>query len=490
MHSMIGKNGRQAARQRKRSSFPYSKGRETNEARTPTVNLTEPDSRLTRRQWVLVASLFATFLAFGAVVELRSAFLSRRMGDLGVYLRAGWAVRSGADLYTVTDDNDWHYNYPPLFAILMAPLADPPHGSEFSGAVPYPVAVAIFYALNLVLLFAGTHALASALESCSAFPAVRSQGRFGQRWWLLRAVPVLVCLPPIGHTLMRGQANIVLLALVCGFAAALLRGRRHLAGWFLAGAITLKIFPAYLLLYPLWRRDFRCLAGCGLGLAVGLVAVPVAALGPQRTMACYRSLADGLVLPALGQGGDHVRDDELIKATRNDSQSIQCVIHKTINLDPATRPEVVSAGARQAHRVLGVVLTLLTLMAAGWQRLDRGPGACLFVGALSFLMMALSPVCHTHYFALSLPLAMGLLAADRERRGSAVPGIVTVALLALNVAGNALPLFPPLEILKDTGAALYAGMLLWLAACMTLKRQGTEPAEAQTFSLPARPAAA
>ncbi len=454
------------------------------------MNLTEPESRLRRWERVLVAAFLATFLIFGAIVEVRSAFLSRRMGDLGVYLRAGWAVRSGADLYSVTDDNDWHYNYPPLFAILMAPLADPPHGVDLPGAVPYSVSVAIFYAVNVLLLFAGVHALASALEHSSAVPSLRASVRFGRRWWLLRIVPVLACLPPIGHTLMRGQANIVLLALVCGFTAALLRERRHLAGWFLAGAIAIKIFPAYLLLYPLWRRDWRCLAGCGIGLAVTLIAVPVLVLGPSRTGECYRSLAEGLLLPALGRGGDHVRDDELIKATRNDSQSIMCIVHKTIYLDPTNRPEIVSDVARQAHRILGVTLTLLTLAAAGWRRLDRGPAACLFVGALSFLMMALSPVCHTHYFALSLPLAMGLLAVDRERQGPGLPGLVTLALLALYLIGNTLPLLPPFEILKDTGAALYAGLLLWLAACVSLRWPGKPAAADETVPLPAEPIAA
>jgi hypothetical protein len=437
------------------------------------VNLTPPESRLSKWEWALLAVFFAGFVGFGVAVEVRSAFLSRRMGDLGVYLRAGWAVRSAADLYTVTDDNDWHYNYPPLFAILMVPLANPPHGVDMPGTLPYPVTVAIFYALNVFLLFAGVHALATALEASAVLGPSGSRARFGRPWWLLRVIPVLVCLPPIGHTLMRGQANIILLSLVCAFAAALLRGRRHLAGWFLAGAICLKIFPAYLLLYPLWRRDLRCLAGCSLGLVTGLVVVPVAAMGPSRTADCYRSLAEGLVLPALGRGGDHVRDDELIKATRNDSQSFECVIHKTIYLDPAARPEAVAASARVSHRVIGVLLTLLTLAAAGWRRTEQGPAACLFVGALSFLMMALSPVCHTHYFALSLPLVLGLLAADRQRRGTAIPGFGMLMLLAINVAGNMLPLFPQLELLKDTGLALYSGLVLWAAGCFALRRGQT-----------------
>jgi hypothetical protein len=113
----------------------------------------------------------------------------------------------------------------------------------------------------------------------------------------------------------------------------------------------------------------------------------------------------------------------------------------------------------------------------------------VFVGALSFLMMALSPVCHTHYFALTLPLAMGLLAAERERRGTAMPTVATVVLLAFNVAGNALPLFQSLEVLKDTGLALYAGVLLWMAGCIAL-RLPIVPVVPDTHSLPIRPAAA
>src|SRR5439155_631464 len=104
-----------------------------------------------------------------------------------------------------------------------------------------------------------------------------------RRWWWLRVIPVLVCIAPIGHTLMRGQTNLMLLLFVGGLVAALLRRQRCQAGLWLAAAICLKIFPAYLLLVPVLRRDGRCLAGCGLGLVIGLGLLPVAALGPART---------------------------------------------------------------------------------------------------------------------------------------------------------------------------------------------------------------
>jgi hypothetical protein len=64
-----------------------------------------------------------------------------------------------------------------------------------------------------------------------------------------------------------------------------------------------------------------------------------------------------------------------------------------------------------------------------------------------------------------------------------------VMLLTLNLAGNVLPLLPPLEILKDRGMALYAGLLLWLGACVAMRRV-TPPTEREVPSLPARPVAA
>lgn len=293
-----------------------------------------------------------------------------------------------------------------------------------------------------------------------------------RRWWLLRMLPVLVCLPPIGHTLMRGQANLLLLALICGMMAAALRGRRFLAGVSLAGAICLKIFPAFLLLYPLWRRDGRCLAGCAAGLFIGLILIPVVALGPQRMVDSYRQLAIVLVGPALGLGEDQSRADELIEVTATDSQSFLAAIHNTLHLDRNQRPKTASATVRRAHWLLGAAFTLLTLLAARSRRQEAGLAPVLFLGALTLIMILCSPVCHTHYFVLSLPLVMGLLARDWQRRGTTdlSPGLTS--LLALQIVGNTLPLLPPFEILKDIGLALYTALTLWSVACVVLWKQG------------------
>jgi hypothetical protein len=300
----------------------------------------------------------------------------------------------------------------------------------------------------------------------------------------LRLLPILACLPPIGHTLVRGQMNLLLLALLCGGMALLIRGRRAAAGGCLAGAACLKIFPAFLFLYPLWRRDWRCLAGGAAGLAVGLAVVPAAVLGPARTAALYGKLAEVLVGPALHLGADESRAKELIETTATDSQSFVAVIHNTLHLDQDRwhRPPDAAPTVRVAHFALGGLMTALTLGAARRRRLE-GAAVVFFLGALTLCMLLLSPVCHQHYFALSLPLVMALLAREWERPGGRVRAGVWL-LLGANFVGNALPLFPTFEVLKDAGLATYTALALWAAACLALRRA---PAEAAAPAAPLTP---
>src|SRR5206468_1295721 len=134
--------------------------------------------------------------------------------------------------------------------------------------------------------------------------------------------------------------------LLGGSLAALARGRRLVAGFCLAGMICIEIYPAFLLLHPLARRDGRCLLGCALGLLCGLVLIPLAVIGPERTAQAYQHLSDGLIRPALGLGGDGSRALELTNVTATDSQSFVAMIHNTLYLDRATRPAEASLPVR------------------------------------------------------------------------------------------------------------------------------------------------
>ncbi len=434
-----------------------------------------------QRRGLLLFTLL--IIGFGVLTEVRSVYLKRRMGDLGCYLRAAWAVRAGADLYAVSDDNGWHYNYPPLLAILAVPLADAPPGVDRAGLLPYAVSVGVWYAGCVLCLFMAVHMLAGALEKTSPDPEVRFQPAGCRRWWALRLLPVLACLPPIGSDLVRGQVNLLLLATLCGLMACLVRGRPWRAGFCLAGAICLKVFPAFLLVYPLWRRDYRCVAGCALGLLLGLAVIPAAVFGPVRAWDHYRTFVTVTLAPGMGDHADESRSTEVTGVTSTDTQAFLAVIHNTMNPNRETRPMWVSPWVRAAHWLLGGLLTGITLILAGRRGLVASPDTVLALGGLVLLMILLSPVCHMHYFLLALPVIMGLVSFSWDRHNLTRLGMGLPLLLAINLVANTLPRLPGLELLRDFGVVTYSTLLLWLAAVLLL-RQGRRAEAAKGLADP------
>jgi hypothetical protein len=285
--------------------------------------------------------------------------------------------------------------------------------------------------------------------------------------------PLLACLPAIGGALMRGQVDMILLALFCGMAACALRGRSVGAGLLLAAAISIKVIPAFLLLYPLWKRDTRWLASCAAGLVVFLGLVPGAVFGPRQTIAYYQEWDELVLRPGLTKRGDQTRAEELTNVTGTDSQSFLAVAHN-LRYPTRPRPDMASSGERLIHWSLGALLTLVTLGFASRARRhgeDGGVENVLLLYSLLMLMLLTSPVCHLHYFSMSAPLAMGLMAAS-WRRGGHSP-LLTSGLLGLfvfNIVANAVPRLPGMEITRDLGLATLAALALWAWACASLWR--------------------
>jgi hypothetical protein len=416
---------------------------------------------------------FVLVAAFGVVVEIRGALLQKRMTDLAVFLRAAWAVRSGVDLYGITDDKGLPYNYPPLLAILLTPLADPPAATAAGRSLSFAIKVGLWYVLSLAILGLGLHALARALEQ--TLPSLAATPRFAGSglWWRLRLWPLVACIAPIGQALSLGQVNILWLALTCAMAAALLRGHSAQAGGWLAGAICLKVLPVFLLIYPIWRRDLRCLGGCALGLVVGVVVVPMAVLGPERAVVANRQWAEAVLLPAFGFGTDHSRDADLLSVTATHNQAFMATFHKTLHLDRQIRPAQVAPPIRLAHWMLGGAFTGITLLAAGWRRPLGGIAPALFLAALNVNMLLLSPAGHAHYLVLLVPLIMGLLATAWADTTSRRLWNVLRWLMPLNLLAGALPLLPGMNVLHDLGLPMYAAISLWLTGILVLAQRSS-----------------
>jgi hypothetical protein len=424
--------------------------------------------RPSRLEWLTLLVLLAVILGFGGIVELRSAYLSRRMGDLGCYLRPAWAVLAGEDIYDITDDNGWHYNYPPLYAILMIPFADPPRDHEPSGFVPYSLSVAIVYLLNVLCLIIAVHVLATTLERNADDPLYRAQPRYCRRWWALRVWPILVCLAPIGHTCMRGQVNLQVLALLCGWIACVVSGRRIFGGFLLAIAICIKVIPIYLLVYPLWRRDTRTFAGCGLGLVTGFVLVPLAAFGPTRAVNEYERYAEVFFGPLLHLSDDKSREAEIIGMNATDSMGIKHAIHNWHYLDPRDRPREYSAAEEWTHRGLALLMSAVVLWPTRRQHSVTTGGAVTEFGSLLLLMVVLSPISHAHYYAFCLPLVMGLLFHRWQYTGRLRLGWPLVAALAWFTFTSSMPTWPALEEYRDRCFPLFGALPLWVFGLVDL----------------------
>lgn len=412
--------------------------------------------RFARWSVLLLTVLFAVF---GAITFMRSAMQQTRKTDLTVYLRAAWAVHENEDLYRVTDEHDWHYHYPPLLAALLVPFAQPPLGSEAKPWIPFGTVVILWYLASVAFVVTSSPWLASRI-GCDA---VHRNGRY--RRWLLHA-PIWVLLATLGSSLGRGQVNELVLILLTGMVVAAVGGSSFVAGTFLAGAACIKVIPIYLIVYPLWRRDTRWLAGTAVGLVMGLFVVPAAVVGPARTAHLYVEWADLILHPMVIDGAESDRGQELLGMTATDNQSFQGVVHNMRYADRATRPVTADASTRILHVLFAGLMTIVTLVAGSRSDLKEPQRGALALTGLFVPMLLSSPVCHLHYFVLLMPLVVALLAAhlvNGHRVRPALAGTLVIVFFT-----QLLPRIPGLETARDIGVASFGALLLWAASIIEL----------------------
>lgn len=448
-----------------------------------------PFAPLSRSEITLLALLALIIVAFGAITLMRSAYMTRRMTDAGVYFRAAWALRVAQDPYQVRDNNWWTYLYPPPLAVATMPLADPPDGAPRHGFLPYPASVVVWYFFGVACLIASVHWTASALEATSADARVRLLTPRQRRWWVDRTLPMLVCLPAIGSTLARGQVNLIMLSAIGAMGASLVgarllawratRGgttgpsREGAAGAWLAIAACVKMYPAYIGLYALAAMRGRVIAGAIIATVALLVALPAVVIGPDRMATVNRSFAESMLLPHIGMtkpDPDEVdKVDELQHATGN--QSLMAVIHGTRNLAAVLRESKIppTRDEKLTHAALSALISAITLVAiVRALRRNRARGSTsptrddlLAIATLAAAMLPISPVCHNHYFALHMPLVAALIARQMDRQSHVDLNPRTWTLIGLYLLAAILPRLPGLEALRPLGVSMYAGLGLW-----------------------------
>ncbi|MFN8856160.1 MAG: hypothetical protein ACK50P_11385, partial [Planctomycetaceae bacterium] len=98
-----------------------------------------------RTHWAVYLGVFLALLIWCAVDVMVRARVdpekpSLHMTDVTVYTEAAKAILAGEDPYQVTNIRGWPYIYPPLFAVLMSPLAPLPE--PWQAAVWFWISVA------------------------------------------------------------------------------------------------------------------------------------------------------------------------------------------------------------------------------------------------------------------------------------------------------------------------------------------------------------
>jgi hypothetical protein len=232
----------------------------------------------------------AAFLAALAVVvvaaSVKYAAKVSKPGDTGAQTRSAFLrwrgmiheVFAGGNIYVGANE----YPNPPVMAVLLKPFASLP---------PLTGAMAWFYAKVLMAVLAAVWVFRLLPANPErerrgdvSNPVAHAPGSPGPVPDQAKALAVLLALPPLLGDLSHNNVNIFILFLVAACLEAYRRGWDTAAGLTLALAVACKVTPALFVAYFAWKRSWRVLAACGVGLVLWLAVVPGVAFGWDRNL--------------------------------------------------------------------------------------------------------------------------------------------------------------------------------------------------------------
>jgi alpha-1,2-mannosyltransferase len=150
-----------------------------------------------------------------------------------------------------------------------------------------------------------------------------------------KVLAVALSIRPIIGDLSHGNINIFILFLVMGSLYSFSRGRDLQAGIILALAIACKVTPALLVVYFLWKRSYRVVVGCGLGLVLFFLLLPAGIFALQegslregwdRNWAALTSWVDGMIVPYLVHG---------VVTSERENQSLPGILTRLLTRTPS-----------------------------------------------------------------------------------------------------------------------------------------------------------
>jgi hypothetical protein len=379
----------------------------------------------------LVALLTGVF-AFALVqfcFDLGTMFGRARATDFQAMWQATKSAMIDLPLYNLEGlrDNPFgsYYKYPPTFSGLLRPIT----------LFDFDTARDVWRGLNLAFLAAGIGVILIALTRRPLVPVpsddagADSPRSLTVEAWAAPAALGLMFLTliyrPAIDALNYGQLDPVILLLLALTFALLRMGRGTWAGVPLGIAVGLKIYPVVMVLYLLWRREWRAL-GVLAATLVGWVLLGLVLTDPASTVTYF-----GTVLPSSGGTTAWIENQTL-------SGFVARLLTDRISIEPfaADTPGLLLAVNVLNYGVAAALLGLTLWMARGPQVRGGTVYALGFAGVLTASIFLL-PAAWLHYMtALLLPFGIVLYTLQGEGalwwRGR--PRLLLTALVLLGLA--------------------------------------------------------
>ncbi|MCS7306906.1 MAG: DUF2029 domain-containing protein, partial [Thermoguttaceae bacterium] len=221
--------------------------------------ITEHFSPLPGPRWLWWVVLGGAIVIWGvADIRLRGLPWPERplehKTDFTVYTTAGGAFFTGENPYEVTNPRGWKYLYPPLFALVVAPLSLLPPAEQ----------CLVWYFISVVFCW-GCYREASRILKGFKLQTLPPGRKIAPKWLsFLGFLAFLAALFPTLNCLQRGQVGVLKLYLLLLGARLVWQSPRwigqSLGGLVLAGAIVLKLTPALAVGMLLWSQFLAVLS--------------------------------------------------------------------------------------------------------------------------------------------------------------------------------------------------------------------------------------
>jgi alpha-1,2-mannosyltransferase len=258
---------------------------------------------------VVFGLAIALVFAITSVRYYAKAEKPSRLGELTRTAFLRWrpqilSIETSTNIYAVHN-----YPNPPIMALVLYPLAKLP---PLAGAMTW-------FALKVLM----ANGMALWCLSLLRRPGEPMPKRFAA-WGL--PVALLLSLHPILGDLAHGNVNVFIAFLVVGSLVLYCRRWDFSSGIVLALAVACKVTPALFVPYFLWKRAWKQLAGCAVGLALWLFVVPGAALGWNENQTLLTSWFTQMVRPFVLEGK---------VTTEHQNQSLPGLAYRLLTTEPS-----------------------------------------------------------------------------------------------------------------------------------------------------------